>query len=592
MWYVLRRPVATCDTGARRQVLLLLSTLWCALGAGCTDSPTALPSRRLVVQPEVDTLTRIGDTVHLTATVGSGEMATGISWTTLTHSVATVDSLGTVRAVAAGTALIVAAASPESDMGGAVADTATVVVQIGFPSAVPMSTDPQWTVNDNGAFVDVRGTVLRVKFAYDATGREGWFIGGGGRDGGIVELYYLPTSPTRNLVFRNGTYGGKLDNLDYFQANGASTDQQGHNTPDFTSGVHAQPISHRVWESAGRVFAEFDFQFVAWRIQRTYILYPWGDITVHSRLTQTQAGEWSYLGHSFQFAVSSYDFQNRVAYAWGGSYESDGESLHAWSDSYANGIPSDGAPYEYSDVIRQGLNRNTAISMFGRFDPYSGFMLDDRNGNDPDVIVMNGDSATFFSPVDRIARAVGGKAYVETGIFTAPWAPDSATHSGINWFYSTTPCCPVQYDNPMLWPTSLGTWEEAFHIFFRQNLDPVDYLPMWRARARELGREVPRVVGNAQVRLDPTDRLYHITAAPGAQSVQFTWVRSSAASRSVNYHTAFVIENFPNGRVALVDGSPSLHARAYRDPTTGSILVQLDGAEPATPTAYTITVTP
>jgi hypothetical protein len=474
--------------------------------------------------------------------------------------------------------------------GGTKADTSAVTITASPvpPSGDTIATSRQWAVADDGAFVEASGTVLRVKFGYDATGRGGWFTGGGGRDGGIVELYYNPTSTTRNLVFRNGTLGSKLDNLDYFQAEGASPDQQGHNTADFTSGVDAVPIAHRVWEDAGRLFAQFDFQFLTWRIRRLYILYPWGDITVHSELTQTGSGRWSYLGHSFMFAVSPYRVQNGASYSWGGNYQSDGESLHAWSDGGGTGL----SPYEYSNVIRTGLDENTAMSMYGRQDAYSGFMLDDQNRNDPDIIVMNADSAAVFSAVDQVARMVGGKSYVESGIFTAPWAPDQETHSGMNWFYSTMPCCPVQYANPMLWPVSLGSWQETFHILLRQDLDPADYLAIWATRAQDLGREAPTTTGGVQVRLDPTDRLYHVIAPPGSATIQFTWNRAATATRSTNYRTAFVVENFPQARVAEVTGAPALHAKAYRDSATGTILVQLEGAEPATPTAYTITLTP
>lgn len=553
-----------------------------------TISPPPVTLLQLVLNPKSPTID-VGETVQFTV---SGRLSDGSSTVPTVTYTATGGSITAsgfyIAGNTAGSFRVIARHNT-----GTAADTA--VLSISGQPADPIFPQRQWTVSDDGASVEARGTVLRAKFAYNArAGAGGWFRGGGGRDGGIVELYYNPTSPTRNLVFRNGTYGGKLDNLDFFQAELASPDKQGHNTPDFTSGVHAVPIRHRVWEDAGRLFAEFEFQFAAWRIRRTYILYPWGDITVHSRLTQTQGGLYSNLAHSFQFGVSEYQFQNGTQnYRWGGQYERDGESMYAWSDGYPLGVPTSSLPYQYSDVISQGLDRNTEMSNFGRQDPYSGMMLDDRNRSDPDIIVMNGDSATFFSPVDRIARIVGGKSYVETGIFSAPWAPDGATHANLNFFYNTLPpCCPVQYDKALSWPISLGTWEEVFHILLRQDLDPVDYLPIWNARARELGRVAPSPAGGAQVRLDETDRLYHVRAAANASSVQFTWKRHSTANRSTNYRTAFVVENFPSGRSARVEGSPELSVQAYRDPMTGNILLELEGAEPAIPTAYTITVTP
>jgi hypothetical protein len=109
----------------RSPVLSLAYLLLVALGASCGDSSTAPGAEPaiLVVSPAVDTLTTIGATIRLTATVGGRPAAPvdSISWTTLNGGVATVDSLGAVRAVAVGTALIVAAV-------GGQRDTATVVV--------------------------------------------------------------------------------------------------------------------------------------------------------------------------------------------------------------------------------------------------------------------------------------------------------------------------------------------------------------------------------------------------------------------------------------------------------------------------------
>ena len=89
---------------------------------------------------------------------------------------------------------------------------------------------PEWRIADDGATVEVENPVLRPRFAYAAAGVDGWFSGGessggGGRDGGIVEMYYKPTSPTRNLVFRNGQWGSLYDQMDSFEAEGVSDDR-------------------------------------------------------------------------------------------------------------------------------------------------------------------------------------------------------------------------------------------------------------------------------------------------------------------------------------------------------------------------------
>jgi hypothetical protein len=440
----------------------------------------------------------------------------------------------------------------------------------------PIVVTPQWTVLDDGTFVTVEGSVLRAKFAYGGTGSGGWFLGGGGRDGGMVELYYKPTSATRNLIFRNGTWGGGRDQLDFFQAETLSVDQADYVAPDFLSGIHGTVNNHRVWESAGRLFAEFDFQFQAWRIVRTYTLYPWGDLTVHARITLTTAGRWNYLGHTFQFAVSPYTITNGATFNWGGLYQSDAESFHAWSDGYGiNGAATGTGHYEYAQTIIQGFDRNSAISDFGRSDPYSGFMIDDRNGNDPDIVVMNGDSTTWHSPFEVVARSVGGRSYVETGIFSPAYTNPIRTFAGTNWFYATLPpCCPVNYGSPMHWPTSLGTWEEVFHVLLRPQLKSSDYLPLWETRARKVGRAIPiGLLGTQQIRLDPRDRLYHITATAASDTVRFQWSPpvSSAAAQS---YTAFIVEQFsPSG--VTVDGPSGAAVTAYHNVADRSTLIVL-----------------
>lgn len=141
------------------------------LGAGCTDSPTSLHqahSFRLVVQPRIDTLAGIGGIIHLKATVDGRDTVASISWISLNGSVATVDSLGTARAVAAGTALIVAALGGE-------ADTATLIVLTGVlvhldlaPASVtlPPAGTIQFAVS--GTWTDSSSTVPVVTYA--ATG--------------------------------------------------------------------------------------------------------------------------------------------------------------------------------------------------------------------------------------------------------------------------------------------------------------------------------------------------------------------------------------------------------------------------------------
>jgi hypothetical protein len=587
--FKLSRRLATlwAGGGISAHGLMLIAYLCAFLPLACTPAESNLEPHSgitdLWVTPDTVSLTP-GSTQNFTA---SASMSDGSSSSVPVEFSATGGIITSTGQYTAGSTIghyQVSARTAEGVLGASAVRIDTV------PRANPIKLTPQWTVQDDGQFIDVESSVLRVKFGYGGLGSGGWFLRGGGRDGGIVELYYKPTSETRNLVFRNGVNGGKLDGLDYFRAEGASVDQEDHNALDFTSPFSAQLVQHRVWQSAGRLLAEFEFRFEAWHIKRTYILYPWGDITVHAEIYLAEPGAWSLLGHSFHFAASRYDVQNGATYSWGANYVNDGEYYYAWSDGYGpNGAFATSPLFRYTDVIQSGLNKNTAISMFGRFDPYSGFMVDDRNGNDPDIIVMNGDSATWFSPFDQVSLAVGGKSYVETGIFTPLWAPQQMTHVNLNWSYNTTPCCPPQYDNPMFWPATLGTWTESFHLMFRQGLTPDDYVPIWQSRARYIGREPPFEVTGALVRLDPVDRLYHLTPLSGAQRISFKWRRYGASLRAVDYRTAFVIENLPTAGSVKMSPEGGVTIDAYRGGANGDVLMVLRGSQSGQPAEYVIT---
>jgi hypothetical protein len=309
-------------------------------------------------------------------------------------------------------------------------------------------------------------------------------------------------------------------------------------------------------------------------------------------VTLTSPGRWNYLGHTFQFAVSPYTITNGSSFNWGGNHQSDGESFHAWSDGYGvDGEAIGTGYYEYAQVITQGLDRNSSIADFGRSDQYSGFMIDDQNGNDPDILVMNGDSTTSQSPFDQVARRVGGRAYVETGIFTPAYTAPLHTFAGTNWFYATVPpCCPPQYDAPMYWPASLGTWEEVFHVLLRQALQSSDYIRLWELRARKLSQEVPNaVLGTQQVQINSLDRLYHLVADAGVHTVQFQWTPAAAARTSLDY-TAFVVERFdPSG--VTVTGGHDVAVQAYYSASDHTTLLVLAGPDAPTSGPYIITLT-
>ncbi|NQU10199.1 hypothetical protein HQ590_05385 [bacterium] len=461
------------------------------------------------------------------------------------------------------------------------------------PRSAEIVSGPAWAIVPQGRFVQADSEVLRLRFAYGARGAEGWFKGGGGEDGSIVELYYKPTSATRNLVPRNGPWGGKKDALDFWEAEPAAQDGADHNAPQFSTPADAVLRDHRLRQSAGRLISECDLQLQTWRIRRTHIVYPWGDLTVHARLEHVAPARWNYLGHRFEFAVKPYRAVNGTnTFDWGGQYQADGEFYWAWSD--LDDLREKGRhdePFVYQEQIVEDLNKNTAISMFQRLDPYSGFMIEDRNGNDPDIVVINGDRSTRQSPFERIARPLGGRPYVETGIYTPFYSKQRHTYAGCCWFYATIPCCPPVYNRPFLWPGDLGPWEESFHVFLRPDLDPQDYLPLWRARSRDLPDQAPTQVHGAKARLDGVDRRYHLVPDPGAREISFGWQRASGAPRPIDYRTAFVLENCAAVESATIEGDPAVSLCVYApaDPDHEALLV-LVGPQAAEPQPVIIRV--
>jgi hypothetical protein len=188
-----------------------------------------------------------------------------------------------------------------------------------------------------------------------------------------------------------------------------------------------------------------------------------------------------------------------------------------------------------------------------------------------------------------VSERFGGHHYVETALFSPRWAPSNLTHADMTWFYLGTPCCDVRWSDAPIWETSLGSWEESFHVLLRQDLEPDDYLPLWRARAGELAEEAPRAVRNATVRLDEQDRLYHLVASPGAESVTWEWQRSAAAGRAVDYRTAFVVEGFRPGQVRI-EGEGAPDVTVYRDRASGTALVVLSGRQPAEAVGWRISL--
>lgn len=445
----------------------------------------------------------------------------------------------------------------------------------------------QWTTSDDGHYVTAENAVLRLRFAYNAQNYQGWFVGtgtgGGGRDGGIVELYYKPTSTTRNLIFRNGTWGSGYDNLDLWEAENQGGTQANFDAPDYSSTISAVMNSHSVTESAGRLVATFDFQFQAWHIVRTYTVYPWGDITVTSRLTVTQTADWCYLAHRFSLGVSPTSFTNgTTTYNWGGKYRAEAEHYHAWTDGAPAGAIGEDF-YHYDKAINSTMVENAYAPALGRRDQFSGFLLDDVNGDDPDVVVFPGEENIYQSPYQQIAGKIGGGPYIETALFNFSWAPQGETTAQMTYFYMTSSS---DWTRRVTWPTSLGTWTETFHVMLRRNLQPADYLPLWKTRARELAREAPTQVSGASATLNGSDKLYHLNATPGTSSVTFQWTRAATATNPIDYGTAFVVEQFDPTSVQAQGAT----VNAYYDASTHTTLLVVSGTQAAVPQPITISL--
>jgi hypothetical protein len=204
---------------------------------------------------------------------------------------------------------------------------------------------------------------------------------------------------------------------------------------------------------------------------------------------------------------------------------------------------------------------------------------------------MNADASIARSPFQEVTERVGGSHYVETALFSPPWAPNRLTHADLTWFYMSTRCCPVGYGDPQQWSTALPSWTEAFHVFMRGNLDSEDYLPLWREKVRDLAAQAPHRVSGASVQVGEIDRVHHLVANPGAQAVSFDWTRVEAAPEGVDYRTVFVLENFADIGSVRIEGADAPEVVVYQTPGEATALLVLVGAQPAQPRTWRITAT-
>jgi hypothetical protein len=529
----------------------------------------------------------------------------------------------------------------------------------------------------------------------------------GGQDGGITELYYrwgtpfaapATTATPRNLTYRNGSWGSSYDGLDRFEAESmAVLDWEAtataigtvgipscnlqceYNSPDWKSvdgptsrqgnTPAAQLDSVTYDESAGRLIITNQLRFRAWRITRTYYVYPWGLITISSQyrvgavppvgLSPTSTppsisgpGWYHYLGHRVNFQGARMDKSGTpisgVVYRWGSMYKADNERMYAWCDGVdrstgATVVPTR-TPYlrKTPDILGtpNPQNNDQCNNLPGRTDSFSGIMLDDTDGDDPDIFVFHGYTDGYNSPFRQVVATVRAHANSkkddngtpqsyninsETANYDFPATPaahltDGAYRQvGHTFFYVTKPstssdACPTKgagtpvgctganfYDEEGYWSQFLTPWIEVIHVYLAPgggNHTFDDYLPLWFEMARDLTAQLPASVTGATVDLDPADKLYHFTytgttTAGALREIQFTWTRATAhgTGRSINYHTTFIVEGFGGPITAVFRNNaspPAGEIDTYYDPALDISMVVLDFNQPAAPVPYTI----
>lgn len=481
----------------------------------------------------------------------------------------------------------------------------------------PIPTTAVWSVSDDGAFVTAESSLLKLRFAYNARNSAGWFGGSGGQDGAIVELYYKPYSTTSNLIFRNGTYGGTYDALDEWEAEYTATDQAGFNSPDVSSNRDGTVVAHSVQESAGRLLADFTVNFAAWQFVRHYIVYPNGVITISTDIHVVTPGYWNYLGHRFNFAGSQYQVVNgSTTYNWGTDWQNTASQYSSWTDGvnrYTGGPLGASPTYGECDqtiranaqtnVIANGTSGQCSNGMTSRDDSFSGFLIK-GHGAAPSIMVFQGAPNDWSGPFSAISRKVAQnpksastdyRSYIETALYSFNWAPNNETQVGTTWFYMTTPG--QSPDNDIwnkrgYWDTSLGTWTETMNLIINPDLQTSDYLPVWQERARDLAAEAPtNLVGATGVSLGTHDQRYHLAAQTGATQISFMYKRAAdnASGRSIGYDTQFVVDNVSQPTQVLVNGAVT-SIPVYYDATAHTALIDFNMVQPATATAYTISL--
>jgi hypothetical protein len=327
-----------------------------------------------------------------------------------------------------------------------------------------------WIITNTGKKCVAENNIVRAEFAYGGPGTDGMFGGGGARSCGLTFLGYKPTDPSRNIVFRNGSSGGKYDQAVLMELEHPSVNGADHNTPDWTdgnNGVTVVPCTITV-NSAGQVVVAMTVKLQTLTLARTTIMNPGGDFTNHFDVTVDTAARYEYAALRTMFAAGTYTFPvGPITYHWGTNFRADGETFACATETGTL----------YREVVTATANLNTHAD-------YVACMLDDANGNDPDIVWITPDTSISNGTSATVARSIcpAGQPYMESALYNPTWAPAGATHADLADFISTW-----EYPNygttACTWPAGLKwRWVAQVSLIPRPAFTADSLHAYWRAR--------------------------------------------------------------------------------------------------------------
>jgi hypothetical protein len=193
-----------------------------------------------------------------------------------------------------------------------------------------------------------------------------------------------------------------------------------------------------------------------------------GDFADRIDVTVDSAARYEYGALRTMFAAGTYGFKlGSTTYNWGTNFRADGETFACATETGTL----------YRQVVTATTNLNTHAD-------YVACMLDDTNGNDPDIIWMTQDTSASNGTTARVARTICpvGQPYMESALFNPTWAPAGATHADLAEFISTW-----QYPNygttACTWPAGLRwTWVERVSFITRPTFTADSLYGYWRAQ--------------------------------------------------------------------------------------------------------------